>query len=92
MSNYYDQRMAHFNRAQAEYDRAEPPSDDDAPMTFEEMNCTGTGSLDDLKPYCPWDGPAVTGGPDGPISCDGMFCEQAYERYLEMETAHDTKP
>lgn len=73
MSGCYD--VPGYDRAQAEYDRAEPPTGD--VKSLDEMDC------DDLKPYCPWDGPAVTGGPNGPISCEGRFCREAYESYLE---------
>jgi len=81
MSEYYDQRMTDFDRAQAEYDRAEPPTDDI--MSFEEMSedAEGTGLCD----YCPLpDGVKGTHlYPTGHYSCEGSRCNEAYERYLE---------
>ena len=44
---------------------------------LDELDC------DDLKPYCRWEGPAITAGPNGPIMCEGRYCEEAYEAYKE---------
>jgi hypothetical protein len=71
-----------FDRAQAEYDRAEPPTGDE-PRSFEEMSDSPeeTGLCD----YCPLpDGAKGTHlYPSGHYSCEGSRCIEAYERYLE---------
>ena len=47
------------------------------PKKFEDMEC------EDLKQYCRWEGEHVycTGGL--PVMCEGRFCQEAYEIYLE---------
>jgi hypothetical protein len=51
------------------------------PENFEDMDC------DSLQVYCPYirhgGKPGVHGGPNGPYSCEGRYCEEAYENYLE---------
>ena len=44
---------------------------------FEDMDC------EELKTYCPWEHEPVfcTGGL--PIMCEGKYCEEAYENYLD---------
>jgi len=44
---------------------------------FEEMEC------EDLKEFCPWEGPPIACYGGSPVMCEGRFCEEAYERYLE---------
>ncbi len=43
--------------------------------TPDELDC------DDLKPFCVWEGAACTCGPNGPIMCEGRYCEEAYEKW-----------
>lgn len=40
---------------------------------FEDMDC------EELKPYCPWEGKAVSSH----SMCEGRFCEEAYENYVD---------
>lgn len=44
---------------------------------FEDCEC------DNLKAWCRWEGPATSCGPNGPITCDGMYCKEAYENMLD---------
>lgn len=44
---------------------------------FEEMEC------EDLKEFCPWEHEPVTCYGGIPIMCEGRFCKEAYECYLE---------
>ncbi len=46
-------------------------------MKFEDAEC------DDIKEYCPWEGCPCTLGPDGPIMCEGAWCKEAYDRWVE---------
>lgn len=47
-----------------------------ADITMEELG-------DALCDFCPSEVKGATGGPNGPIMCEGCWCEEAYEAYLE---------
>lgn len=47
------------------------------PKKLSDMEC------DELKEHCPWEGAAVSAGPNGPISCEGRYCEEAYQQYCD---------
>lgn len=53
------------------------------PNKFEDMEC------DDLKLYCRWDGPPTACCGGNPIMCEGRFCKEAYERYVEEFESED---
>lgn len=40
---------------------------------------------EELKSYCPWEGEPVACYGGLPVMCEGRFCEEAYEKYLEDE-------
>lgn len=47
------------------------------PKKFEDMDC------EDLRPFCPWEGAPVFCYGGDPVMCEGRYCEEAYEVYLE---------
>lgn len=46
-------------------------------INIEDYDC------EQLQPYCMWEGPACTAGPNGPICCEGRYCEDAFNNYKE---------
>lgn len=45
--------------------------------TRDELDC------EELKPFCQWEHPPVYSAGNGPISCDGSYCDEAYEAWLK---------
>lgn len=45
--------------------------------TIDEMDC------EDMKDYCRWEGSPCSGGPNGPICCEGCYCTETYAKWYE---------